>query len=189
MEILGHNPRKELFVAQLLLMEVIDEQQDLNHINLDVVRLEGAHLGAHLRLQQLEQDGQEMLVLASVASELGHDLTRQYNCAFAQSVLHVRGNFKVGHVLRRVERVVAQVDEAANLQVAEETAARLFLRGSRWPCVRLLVRVDGYLTAAEAPLSIFRIFLVRWRTQLFQHELVKVSIRNWSYLLADVPIR
>ena len=53
MEVLGDDPCKELFITQLLLVEVVDEQQYLDYVDLDIVRLECANLSAHLRLQQL----------------------------------------------------------------------------------------------------------------------------------------
>ena len=89
MEILGDDPRKELFITKLLLVEVVDEQQYLDYIDLDIVRLERANLSAHLRLQQLKQDSQQVLVFACVARKLGHNLTRQNDGALAQPVLHI----------------------------------------------------------------------------------------------------
>lgn len=89
MEVLCHNSSQKPFVSQLLLVEVVNQEQYLDHIFFDHFGLEGWNLCTHLGLEQLHQDGKQVCMLFTVSCELGHDLTGEDHSAFAQPVLDV----------------------------------------------------------------------------------------------------
>ena len=89
MEVFSDNSGQKLFVSQLLFVEVINEQQYLDDVLLDDFGFEGGYLSPHLGLEQLHQNGQQILVLLVVSREFGHDLPSQNHSALAQPILYV----------------------------------------------------------------------------------------------------
>jgi len=89
MEVASDHSGQEFFISQLFFVEVIDEQQYLDHILLDAFGFEGRYLSPHLGLEELHQNGQKILMLLVVGREFSHDLPGQNHSALAQPILHV----------------------------------------------------------------------------------------------------
>lgn len=101
-------------------MEVIDEQQDLDHILLNILDLKGGDLSSHLGLKQLHKDCQKVLVILGVGCELGHHFSRKNYSTLAQSVLDFRAYLEMRLTIHTIEGKVAQVDEASDLELSKE---------------------------------------------------------------------
>jgi len=115
MEVFGDNSGQKFFVSQLLFVVVINDQQYLDHILLDDFGFEGWYLSPHLGLEQLHQNGQQILVLLVFGREFGHDLPGQNHSALAQPILYVSIYPELLRAVLRIQRVVTQIDEASYL--------------------------------------------------------------------------
>lgn len=124
-EVLGYNARQESFVLELLLVEIIDEKQDLDDVFFDNFGFEGWNLGPHLSLQQLHKDGQHVLVFVAIGGKLRHDLASEDDRAFTKSVLYILLYLEVVRAFLRIEGIIAQINQAPDLQLAEEVIDRL----------------------------------------------------------------
>ena len=98
-EVFCHNSSQKPFISQLLLVEVVNQEQYLDHIFFDHFSFEGWDLCTHLRLQQLHQNGKQVCVLFAVSCELSHDLTGENHSAFTQPVLDVCVNSELGRTV------------------------------------------------------------------------------------------
>ena len=98
-EVFCHNSSQKPLISQLLLIEVVNQEQYLDHIFFDHFGFEGWDLRTHLGLEQLHQNGEKVCVLFTVSCELSHDLTGENHSAFAQPVLDVCVNSELGRTV------------------------------------------------------------------------------------------
>ena len=89
MKVVCHHTSQEFFISKLFFVEIVDQEENLDNIFFDHLCFESWYLGSHLGLQKLHQNGQQVLMLLVIQSELRHDLTGKDDSAFAQSILYV----------------------------------------------------------------------------------------------------